>query len=303
MSPVAHDFARSNAMIPAEDLSRTSAAIAASIALHAIVLAIAHRSPVVLTLRPTPMIVLVSASNRTQGPGERSPALRSAPSPGESSATGARSSAPVRAELPPAAPDVRAAKAPPRLAAPATPAPTEKVSKTGASAASERDTAKQKAAAREHAVVQPDKAPATPAADASRSAAAASPEVVAGSGHASGNEIAGVSGGRDAASSAPEWAPAARARYEELLFAWIDRHKQYPLLAQRRGLEGAAAVRIRIDRSGRVLERTLVGSTGQPLLDQAALDLVRRASPFPAVPREYAGSSFEFVAPVEYRLR
>lgn len=114
----------------------------------------------------------------------------------------------------------------------------------------------------------------------------------------------GEGGHGDAArASAPAWAPTARVRYEELLFAWMNRHKEYPMLAQRRGLEGRGSLRVRIGRDGRVLERALVTSTGQPVLDQAALDMVRRASPFPAVPEGYAGPSFEFVAPIEYRLR
>lgn len=122
-------------------------------------------------------------------------------------------------------------------------------------------------------------------------------------------EVPSVGAGGDGATgdaaraTAPAWAPTARVRYEELLFAWMNRHKEYPVLAQRRGLEGRGSLRVRIDRDGRVLERALLRSTGQSLLDDAALDMVRRASPFPAVPDGYAGSTFEFVAPIEYRLR
>jgi TonB family protein len=83
----------------------------------------------------------------------------------------------------------------------------------------------------------------------------------------------------------------------------MDRHKQYPMLAQRRGLEGTGSVRVRIDRQGHVLERSVLKSTGEAMLDEAALDMVRRANPFPAVPPEYAGDTFEFDAPIQYRLR
>jgi protein TonB len=114
---------------------------------------------------------------------------------------------------------------------------------------------------------------------------------------------AGVAGGTDVRSTAPAWAPTARVRYEQLLFAWMDRHKQYPMLAQRRGLEGTGSVRVRIGRDGRVLDRAVMVSTGEQMLDQAALDMVRRANPFPAVPSEYSGETFEFVAPIQYRLR
>ena len=119
----------------------------------------------------------------------------------------------------------------------------------------------------------------------------------------SSSSATGSTGAGDAAaSSAPAWAPTARARYEELLYAWIDRHKEYPILAQRRGLQGDGLLRVRIDRDGHVLERSLDRSTGEAMLDKAALDILRRASPFPAVPAEYEGSTFEYVTPIEYRL-
>jgi len=113
----------------------------------------------------------------------------------------------------------------------------------------------------------------------------------------------GEGAGADARSAAPRWAAAARIRYEELLFAWMNRHKEYPLLARRRGIQGRGSLRVRIDRDGRVLERAVASSTGESVLDQAALDMVRRASPFPRLPQDYWGASFEFVAPIEYRLR
>lgn len=147
----------------------------------------------------------------------------------------------------------------------------------------------------------PAKRPKTPppqqAAAQSRKPADASAPVTAPPAIASGGT------GEGSINSAPQWAPSARVRYEALLYAWIDRHKKYPLLAQRRGLEGSGSVRVRIDRYGRVLDRSLERSTGEALLDEAALDMVRRADPFPEVPADYGGSSFEFVAPVEYRLR
>jgi protein TonB len=150
-------------------------------------------------------------------------------------------------------------------------------------------------------VAKPKSAPKKP--ERARAVASAAPPVIQ-SAPVTAPGGTGEGGNGDAArASAPAWAPTARVRYEELLFAWMNRHKEYPMLAQRRGLEGRGSLRVRIGRDGRVLERVLVGSTGQPLLDQAALDMVRRASPFPAVPEGYAGPSFEFVAPIEYRLR
>lgn len=254
------------------DASRQSASLAASLALHAAMAALLiGRSVVQLKLEPSPLVLsLVEASTQTAGPGALAPELReAAPSP-----------APAAAAVPPAAPEA----APPEEVVEPVVVPVPKPRPLP---------------------VPVKKAPASrPAASPAAQVATATPAAssVAGSGEAS--SVAGEGGHGDAArATAPAWAPTARVRYEELLYAWMNRHKDYPLLAQRRGLQGRGSVRVRIDRDGRVIDRSVVASTGQGVLDEAALEMVRRASPFPAVPEGYAGSSFEFVAPVEYRLR
>lgn len=251
------------------EASRRSAALATSLALHAAIAAlVVSRGVVHLTLSPSPVLLtLVDASDRTAGPGSLSPELRSA----------APADAPPAPSPPPAAVEVEREKA-------AEPEPEPEPV----------PVAKPKPVAKK-AVTPPKPAPAA-------RPEVTTPAVASGSGTASSSGAESGTG-TDARSSAPAWAPTARMRYEELLFAWMNRHKQYPMLAQRRGLQGSGSVRVRIDRDGRVLERSLTRSTGETMLDQAALDMVRRASPFPPVPEEYAGASFEFVAPIEYRLR
>jgi protein TonB len=247
------------------DAPRQSAALATSLALHVAIAVLVVRGGVVhLALSPTPILLtLVTASDRTAGPGSLSSELQSA-------APAAAQPAPPP---PPAAVEVEREEV-------AEPEPVP--------------------IARPKPVVKKAVAPAKP--PPSAPAETPAPALATGSGTAV-SSAAESGSGRDARSMAPAWAPTARVRYEELLFAWMNRHKQYPMLAQRRGLQGRGSVRVRIDRDGRVLERSLTRSTGEAMLDQAALDMVRRASPFPPVPEEYAGASFEFVAPIEYRLR
>jgi len=98
-------------------------------------------------------------------------------------------------------------------------------------------------------------------------------------------------------------APAARARYEDLLYTWLVRHKEYPLVASRRGIEGRPVLTVRIDRQGRVMASRISTPSRYAILDEAAVAMVRRASPFPPVPENVAGDSYEFIAPVEFRLR
>ena len=67
--------------------------------------------------------------------------------------------------------------------------------------------------------------------------------------------------------------------------AWLSAHRTYPAQARDRGEQGNVAVRFTVDRSGRVLEATIVSASGSSLLDEAALRLLRQAAfpPFPAV--------------------
>jgi protein TonB len=94
-----------------------------------------------------------------------------------------------------------------------------------------------------------------------------------------------------------------KASYEQMISLWIQKFKLYPESAREQGMQGSTVVRIRIDRRGNIRWSELEGNTGYPELDRAALDMVRRANPVPAVPDEYpAGEMFEFLIPVNYTL-
>ena len=115
------------------------------------------------------------------------------------------------------------------------------------------------------------------------------------------------------AESAPSEAPVvaesaapdaeAAIRYDQLLVAWLEKHKRYPRRAQRLRLEGEGLLRIRIDRSGSIRELELARRTGNRILDKAALEMARRADPFPAMPEWDPRPELEFVVPVVFALR
>jgi periplasmic protein TonB len=91
-------------------------------------------------------------------------------------------------------------------------------------------------------------------------------------------------------------------RYYSELAAWLERHKRYPARARQLRQEGVVRVRFVIDRSGKLVSHRIESSSGHNALDQAASDLLRRASPMPAIPSSL-GSRLEIVVPIAYRLR
>lgn len=77
--------------------------------------------------------------------------------------------------------------------------------------------------------------------------------------------------------------------YASYLRAWVDRVERignlnYPDEARRRRLAGQVVISVAIRRDGTVERAEVVDSSGQPLLDQAALRIVRLAEPYPPLP-------------------
>ncbi|ARO15353.1 periplasmic protein TonB [Ketogulonicigenium robustum] len=89
------------------------------------------------------------------------------------------------------------------------------------------------------------------------------------------------------------------ARWDQLVGRHIERRKVVPP-AVRRGARGSVSVNVRIDRSGRVLGVTVLSSSGNPELDQAAVALVQSSSPLPAPPEGMPENQLLFTLPVDY---
>ena len=64
----------------------------------------------------------------------------------------------------------------------------------------------------------------------------------------------------------------------------LQRFKRYPDAAARRGIKGVTTVRFTVDRSGQLVASEVLQSSGSPILDEEALALLKRASPFPLPP-------------------
>lgn len=100
--------------------------------------------------------------------------------------------------------------------------------------------------------------------------------------------------------SAPRVSPA---KWHSRVVSWLKRHQRYPSRAKARGEQGTVQVAFTVDPGGRVTSSRVTRSSGNPELDKAALDMLRRASPVPAPPKELAKASIPLALPVTFDLR
>ena len=82
-----------------------------------------------------------------------------------------------------------------------------------------------------------------------------------------------------------------------------DEEHTYPTaVPQMRGWQGEATIELQIDRSGALVSSRIVTSSGFEILDKQGLEMVRKASPFPAPPEALRGRNFEILVPVSFKL-
>jgi protein TonB len=95
---------------------------------------------------------------------------------------------------------------------------------------------------------------------------------------------------------------AARNQYGGTLGRAIAKHKSYPKIAQMRGWQGDVILDLKLDGSGNVLSANVKESSGHEALDNQALEMARKAAPFPAPPEALRGRSFNITVPVSFKL-
>ena len=69
-----------------------------------------------------------------------------------------------------------------------------------------------------------------------------------------------------------------------------------------RGGEGEVMLDLKIDGSGNVLSAKVRDSSGHDALDNQALEMVKKASPFPAPPEALRSRTFNISVPVSFKL-
>ena len=91
--------------------------------------------------------------------------------------------------------------------------------------------------------------------------------------------------------------------YGQSISKEIKRYQNYPLRARQKGWEGTAEVLLQIAVDGKVTGITLGKSSGHVILDEEALEMVRRASPLPQAPADFRGRALVVSVPIVFRLQ
>jgi protein TonB len=97
--------------------------------------------------------------------------------------------------------------------------------------------------------------------------------------------------------------PAVVSSYQAMVLAHLSRFRTYPEEARSRGVTGVVSVRFALASDGKVVAALLLRTSGATILDDAALAMVRRASPFPPFPPGLNRARMEFAAPIRFDLR
>lgn len=94
----------------------------------------------------------------------------------------------------------------------------------------------------------------------------------------------------------------AKATWEALVLAHLEKHRRYPARARAARQQGVTHIRFTMNRAGRILSAEIARKSGFFALDQAALATLRRAEPLPAIP-EGMPDEVELTVPVEFFIR
>lgn len=94
----------------------------------------------------------------------------------------------------------------------------------------------------------------------------------------------------------------ARQFYVSDLLKKIFASTRYPKRALERNQAGSVRIAVVINRQGNIVSTSLLQGSEFELLNEAAMDAVTKAAPYPAVPDTIAGATFEFTAPLKFTL-
>ena len=107
---------------------------------------------------------------------------------------------------------------------------------------------------------------------------------------------------QQASKNASNEAKNARSQYGLLLSQEIAKFKQYPPFAKQSKQQGVVLVQVQIDGLGKLIAVNLYQSSNHELLDNQALTMVRKASPFSKPPPDIENKDLNLVIPIAFNL-
>ena len=90
-------------------------------------------------------------------------------------------------------------------------------------------------------------------------------------------------------------------KFQRLLLAHIERYRRYPDAARFDGMQGTVQVLFVMRRDGSVLDVRVKSSSGRAVLDNEAIETIRRAQPLPLIPSELP-DQLNILLPVAFDL-
>jgi protein TonB len=98
-------------------------------------------------------------------------------------------------------------------------------------------------------------------------------------------------------------APRIEPSWQTALVRHLQQYKRYPGDAQSRGEEGVVQLSFTVDRTGRVLSREIVRSSGHRELDNEVMSMIERAQPLPPFPASMPQAKLDLTVPIRFSLQ
>ena len=95
---------------------------------------------------------------------------------------------------------------------------------------------------------------------------------------------------------------ALRKGYSSQVWAKIVEAKFYPRTARRREMEGKPVVEFELRNDGQLMDYLIIQSSSSKILDKAAIDAIKNASPYPSIPERLKLKSIRFKLPISFIL-
>ncbi len=92
-------------------------------------------------------------------------------------------------------------------------------------------------------------------------------------------------------------------RYQDMVKQRIEEVRRYPSWAKRQGIEGVVHLSFVVLSNGLSRDIKIVRSSGTKILDEEAVQTIKRANPFPPIPNEIGTSSVQMEVSIIFTLQ